>query len=139
MLASIQDIAFLDNLNHVVHRVFEVLRQHCLDLGVAYDCHIRMAEEKIFNGSGMIWLHVMDNQIVKLSIAKPIRDIFEECVGDSFVAGVEQDSLIIEKQIRIVGDSVRNAIDAFEAAETAVIRTNPHQVFQYLFRAVHNV
>ena len=50
----------------------------------------------------------------------------------------KQNRFIIQQEIGIIRDAVGNSVDAFKEGKPSVIRTDPHQVAEDLFRTKHN-
>ena len=62
----------------------------------------------------MIRLHMVNHEIIKRPSGEKLLDILEKYLFHRMVDRIEQHGLFIEQKIRIVGNAVRNGIDALE-------------------------
>ena len=66
-----------------------------------------------------------------------VVDVLEEYLADRRIDRVEQDGLVVEQQIGIVGNPVRNGVNALEHSKSAVIPADPPEILQNLADTVH--
>ena len=74
---------------------------------------------------------------IKVAPGQNVVDVLEEYLADRRIDRVEQDGLVVEQQIGIVGNSVRNGVNALEHGKSAVIPADPPEILQNLADTVH--
>ena len=79
----------------------------------------------------------VDDKVVELAPGQNVVDVLEEYLADRRIDRVEQDGLVVEQQIGIVGNSVRNGVNALEHGKSAVIPADPPEILQNLADTVH--
>ena len=137
MAAAGEAVSLLDQDETIGKVDVEELAEHGLDLRVADDLHLRIADDQITDGIGVVGLHVRDEQIVELTSAERVFHVFKEGLIDRLVNGVEEHGLLVEQQERVIGNAVGYAVYALEAAQAAVVRADPDQVVKDFSCAVH--
>ena len=115
----------------------EEVADHLADLLVADDLRFRMAQHHVAEGLGVVRLHVMDDDVVERAAVEHVFEVFEELAGDGVIDGVEQDGLLVQHDVRVVGNAAGNGVDALKQRQTAVRRADPEQIVCNLDSAVH--
>ena len=138
MVAGLEGVALLDEVEGVLrgYAAAELL-QHGADAVAADDDGLRMAQQHLADRAGVVRLHVVDDEIVELAPGQNVVDVLEEYLADRRIDRVEQDGLVVEQQIGIVGNSVRNGVNALEHGKSAVIPADPPEILQNLADTVH--
>ena len=137
MAADGDDVAFLDQVDPVGPVGLEELRQHGLDLRIADDAGLGIAQQQAVNGGGVVRLHMGDDQIVQLPPAELVGDVLKEDLIHGLVNRVEQNGFFIQHQVGVIADAVGNAVHTLKAGEAAVIGADPDQIVIYLSCAIH--
>ena len=96
-----------------------------------------MAEHHIAQSSGMVGLHVVDKDIVQLTTAQSILQIFKELGLDGPVHRVKQHGLLIQQQVGVEGHPTGNRMGALEQGVLAVVSADPNQIFGDMTDTVH--
>ena len=137
MPAGREDIPLLHKLNPVLHVKREKLLHQRLRLAVAEDPDIRISSDQLLKRRGVIRLHVMDNHIIKMPSVQHLLHVLKKHCSDSGINRVTQDCLLIQEQIRIIRNTIRNRVHSLEHCQTPVIRSYPVQVVHYFSVTVH--
>ena len=116
----------------------EKLTQHGFDLVVAEDAGLRMAQQQALHCGGMVRLHMGDDQVIQGPAAQGVLQILKEGLINRLVYGIKQDGFLVQQQVGIVGNTVRNAIHALETGQAAVVSAHPNQIVRYFSGAVHS-
>ena len=138
VVAGLEGVALLDEMEGVLRGdAAAELLQHGADAVAADDDGLRMAQQHLADRAGMVRLHVVDDEIVELAPGQNVVDVLEEYLADRRIDRVEQDGLVVEQQIGIVGNSVRHGVNTLEHSESAVIPADPPEILQNLADTVH--
>ena len=137
MRTAREGLSLLHDDTHRIHVKREILLHHDRKLLVAEDPDIRIAPHQLFERRAVVRFHVMHHDIVQMTAGKRIFDILKEHCSDRGIHRVEQNSLLIQKQVGIIGNPARNRIDALKHGKPSVICTHKDQVIRYLSAAIH--
>jgi len=85
----------------------------------------------------VIRLHMLDDHIVQIPAIQRDMEILQKELSDRFIDGVEQDSLLVQQQVGVVGHAVWDGMLIFKTRDAAVIRTNKEEVFSDFSDVVH--
>ena len=138
MLAHREAVPFLYHMQPSAQVQSEKLGQHGLDLGVADDLCLRVAQGNGFDGGGVVRLHMGDEEIIQSPSVQRVGHVFKEGGGHCLVHRVKQDGLFVQHQIGVVGHAVGHAVNALKAGKPSVIGADPDQIVQNLSCAVHS-
>ena len=138
-MTGIQNTAFFDNVGLARKIQIKELTDHSLRFGIADKDGIRPAAQNFRNGGGMIRLHMLNNQIIQLTSGQRMLQIFKEDAADGLVHRIKENGCIVQKKIRIIGNTIRDGINALEHGKPAVIAADPDEVFCDLFGAIHGI
>ena len=139
VLAGGEGVALLHQDGALGEIAAQKLLHHGLDLGVADDLGLGIAAQQQLLGGGVVRLHVLHHQVVQLPPVQGVGHVFQKDAVHGLVHRVEEDGLLIEKQIGVIGDAVGHAVDALEAGQTPVVRADPDQVVGDFSCAVHKI
>lgn len=92
---------------------------------------IRISLCKVNYISRVVWLHVLDNKVVWLSVSKHLCDIIKPLVREIGIDGVHNSDLLVYNGIRIVGHSVGNNVLSLKKIDLFIVYT-------YIFDVVGN-
>ena len=138
VVAGLEGVALLDEMEGVLRGdAAAELLQHGADAVAADDDGLRMAQQHLADRAGVVRLHVVDDEIVELAPGQNVVDVLEEYLADRRIDRVEQDGLVVEQQIGIVGNPVRNGVNTLEHGKSAVIPADPPEILQNLADTVH--
>jgi len=136
--AGLQGIAFLHGDGAAVHIKGEKLLQHGLGHAAADDLHFGIAQDDVLNAGSVVRLHMLDNQIVQFTAVQNGFYVFKIVVADRAVYGIKENRLLIQKQVRVVGNTVADTVDAFKHGKTAIVGTDPDEIAGYVSDTMHN-
>ena len=135
--AGVQRVALLDQHRAGGEIHAQKLLHHGLDLGVADDLGLGIALQQQLLGGGVVRLHVLHHQVVQLAAVQGMGHILQKYAVHGLVHRVEEDGLLVEKQVRVIGNAVGHAVDALEAGKPPVVGADPDQILGHFSRAVH--
>ena len=115
MFAGAERVALLHEDGTRGEIAAQKLLHHRLDLGVADDLALGIAAEQELLRGGMVGLHVLHHEVIQLAPVQGVGDVFEKDAVHGLVDRVEEDGLLIEKQIGVIRDAVGHAVDALKA------------------------
>ena len=137
MAAGLEGVALLDGGGAGVHVEGEELLQHGLGHAAADDPHLGIAQDDVLNAGGVVRFQVLHDQVVQLAAVQHGGNIFKEVVTDGAVNRVEEDGLVVQQQIGVVGDAVADAVDALEHGQATVIGADPDEILGYVSHTMH--
>ena len=73
----------------------------------------------------MVGLHVIDDQIVERLACKQIIHVFEQLTAGRPVNGIEQNTVLVEQEVGVIGHTARNGMDIFKQCQSVVVGTDP--------------
>ena len=85
----------------------------------------------------MVRLHVVDHEVVEAAPLQLVGEVFEEHAVNGLVHGVKEHRLLVEQQVRVIGNAVGNAVNPLKAGKPPVVRADPDQVIGDFSRAMH--
>ena len=100
---------------------------------------LRIADQNLLDRCTMIRFHVVDDENIELASLKKKANVFEKLTAGGPVNGVEEDALLIEKQIRVVAHTSRNRVDIFKQCQAIVVGADPEQIICNFSYAMHTV
>ena len=77
----------------------------------------------------VVWLHVLDDEVVGLPRAKDIREVGEPFPAEVLVNRVEDGHLLVQDNVGIVGHPVRHGVLPLEQVDLVVVDANVPNVF----------
>ena len=114
MLPGGERLALLHDPDSAGIILAEKLADHHGRFFAANDLRLRMAQQQLRKRCGMIRFHMLHNHIFQRTPGQHMGQILKKHPADGLVDRIEQNGLLIQKQIRVVGDALRHRIDAFE-------------------------
>ena len=135
--ASRERIALGNNLAARINIKQEKLPDHRNGLRVGDDGYLRVAQHEFFHRGGMIRLHVVDDEVIKLPSGQHVRKAFKEYAAHGFVHGVEQNGFFIQKNIGVVGHAARDRKHVFKQGKPAVVPAHPEKILADRNRMMH--
>ena len=106
-------------------------------------CHNRRAFinlQEVCNVGGMVRLHVLNDEIIRLAISKCLFDVVEPLVRKPCFDRVDDGNLFVKYDVRIVCHAVRHVVHAFKKVYLMVVYTDVfdvahifHNLFSLLF------
>ena len=138
MAAGAQHVALPDRVQRIAdgHAALK-LRDHGRNAVGADKGRLRMAQQQLGKRAAVIRLHVLHDEIIQRTSVQAVRHVFKKDLADRGVDRVKQDGFFVQQQIGIVGNAVRNGIDALKQRQTAVVAADPEQVVLNLANAIH--
>ena len=118
---TFQLIAFFDDQMAVLKLSAEVVLHHGEGLVGGDDARLVVDLHEIGDIGGVVWFHVLNDQIVGLSSVQYVLDIVEPLVGEVLVDRIHDGDLVVEDHIGVVGHSVGDFILSFEQIDFMVV------------------
>ena len=97
-------------------------------LGGGDDLHVGPAQENLLDGSGVVGLHVVDDQIVQGTAVEDSLHVGDKLPAHRPVGGVEEDGLLVQQDIGVVGHAVVQGVDVLKQGQPVLVRAYPVQV-----------
>ena len=132
-----QGVALLHQRRAAVDVEGEVVPDHRQRLGVADDPDVGVAQHQLAHRGAMVRLHVVDHQVIQAARPEQVFEVLKEHLADAPVHGVDQRGLLVQHQIGVVGDAVRDRVDVFKQRQTPVAAAHPVHILCDLFDAMH--
>ena len=125
VFAQLQRVPFLDRQSTAgdVGSV-EELAEHLDGLGAGDEGHVGITVHHPGDERGMVWLHVVHDEVVGLAAAEGFREIGLPFFFLADVGGVQDGYLPVEDQIGIVGHAFRDDVLALEKVEAGVVHSD---------------
>ena len=101
------------------------------------DLHFRPAEQDLLDGSGVIGFHVVDDHVVQGAAPEHGLDVFNELASHGPVRGIEENGLLVQQHVGVVGDAVVKGMDIFEQGQAVIIRADPVEVVCHFAVVIH--
>ena len=120
-----QGIAFLDNLCTGVDIKREELLDHGDSLGIADDLCVGITENGICQCCAVVGFHMVDDDVIQLASVQQMSQIVEKDAGYSVVDGIKQHRFFSDREIRVVGNPLRDRVYIFKKSQTAVVSADP--------------
>ena len=113
-------------LHFDVERVFHTIEaaHHAERLLVADNLNIRIVFLHQSDGTAVVGFHVVDDQIVHLSVADNLADVLQVLREEVHFHGVYQRHLLIDNEITVVTNAVGQRPKAFEERLVAVVNAH---------------
>ena len=135
--AGFQHVALRDDMGVRLDVEREELLDHRDDLRVTDNLHLRVARDELLQRGGMVGLHMVHDDVIERAAAERMLDVLEEHAAHGLVDRIEQDGLFIQQKIGVVGNALRDAVDALKHREPAVVCADPDQVLPNFFSTIH--
>ena len=113
------------------------LADHVDGLAVAHDAGLGVAEHQVAQGGSVVGLHVVDEDIVQLPAAEGMLQILHKLGLDRSVHRIEEDSLLVQEQVGVVGHPPGDGVGRLEDGVLAVVGADPDEVAGNFAGAVH--
>ena len=99
----------------------EELREHLKRDGARHQGKFRVFLQQRGGAGGMVRLHVMDDQVVRLAALQGLLQVLHPGVRRAGVGGVQDGDPVIQDDIGIIGHSLGHEVLAFKQIEVVVI------------------
>ena len=109
-----------DGVAAVPVRAVEVLH-HRERLGGGDDLRVGERLHERGDVGGVVGLHVLDDQVVRLARAEGLLDVVEPLVAEARVDGVHHGDAFVDDGVGVVGHAARNAVLALEEVDVVVV------------------
>ena len=97
-------------------------------LGSGDDLHVGPAQQNLLDGGGVVGLHVVDDQIVQGAAVEDGLHVGDELPAHRPVGGVEEDGLLVQQDVGVVGHAVVQGVDVLKQGQPVLVRAYPVQV-----------
>ncbi len=91
-----------------------------------------------FQRTRVVGLHVVNHQVIDGPVADNILNIVEVLVDKRTLNRVDERNFVIDNQVGIIGNSMRNGPDVFEQVGAAIVESQKPDVFSKIY-LLHNV
>ena len=129
-----QRVAVLDH-EAVFIGAAEELLHHRKGLYVAHHGDVRIGLDKIVDVGGVIRLHVLHDEVVRLAAVQRRLHIVQPFVGEMLVHGVEHADLFVQHDVGIVAHAVGHDVLALKQIDGMVVHADVDDVFGYIVHA----
>ena len=119
VVSQLERIAFIDRPCLCTDAV-EALH-HVERLLIAYERYVRVKLTKQTDGTGVVRLHVVDDQIINGAFADNLPHLFYKQVEKVHINRVDQRDFLVSNQVRVIGHPVRQRPQSFKQSLGAVI------------------
>ena len=131
VLAEAEFLAVLDDL--LLHgRILAIELLHegeCL--GISNDHCVRISAQETRDISGVIGLHMLYDEVIRLPVAKDSCKISKPLLAEVLVYGVHDSDLLVEDHIRVVSHSSGNNVLSLEQVYLVIIYANIFDIICY--------
>ena len=124
VLTQAQGIALADDNAAVGIVISKELLHHGESLGGGYHSGLGIDLQEIGNVGGVVRLHMLHHQIIRLAALEGVLDVVQPFVGKILVHGVHDGDLVIHNGVGIVGHTVGDHILPLEQVDLVVIDTD---------------
>ena len=114
VLAGGQGVALLDDERAAVSVKTVELTDDAECFRVADDLNLRVAQDQFSQGSAVVRLHMVDNDIIQRTARKDVFQILKEQVVDGPVYSIQQNRLLVQQDIGIIGNAPADRVDIFK-------------------------
>ncbi len=87
----------------------------------------------------MVGLHMVDDDIVQLVALQHMLDIFKEQIVDRTIHSIQQNSLLVQQNIRIIRNTPGDRIHVFEKGKATIVATHPIQIRMNFSCTIHRL
>ena len=106
----------------ILHQVgAEEVVHHGESLGGGHHGSLGIGLEKAVDVGGMVRLHVLDDEIVRLPTGQGVLQIVQPLVGEMLVHGVHDGHLLVQDQIGVVAHAVGDLVLALEQVHLVIV------------------
>ena len=85
----------------------------------------------------MVGLDVVDDQNIQVAAVEDGVDVLKVLRADSPVSGVDQDGLLVQQDVGVVGDAVIQGMDILKQGKPTIVSADPVQIVSYFTIIVH--
>ena len=103
-------------------------------LGGGNNCGFREDLHKVGDVGGMVRLHMLNNQIIRLSALEHILDVVQPFMGEILVHRIHDRDLFVQNHVGIVGHAIGNPVLTLKQVHLMIIDTH----IANIIRNVHN-
>ncbi len=126
--ACLKRLLVLDDDSPDLCSLREEVREHLEGLCISDEREIRIHGGHRRDLRAVVRLHVQDHQIIEAPSVKDRAQIFEILIRDGDIGSVEDDRLLIEDRVAVVGYSVRKREKILKERQTSVASTDPEGI-----------
>ena len=134
--AELEGVAFLDDDSSVLKLGAEEVAHHRERLCGRYDRRVGIVLHEVENIRAVVRLHVLDDQVVGLSVAESFLEVVEPFVGELAVNGVHDRDLPVDNHIGVVRHAVGNDILTLKQVNFVVVHADITDVVGDVFHFV---
>lgn len=120
--------AITDGVQTVPQAIPKELRGHLRALGGEHHLCAGIAPADLGQGGGVVGLHVVDHDVVKLPAVQRGGQVVEEHAGDGLVHRVHEHGFFIQQKVAVVADPAGDGKDVFKQVQPAVVAAHPQQI-----------
>lgn len=137
MLAGAEGVALGHQMQAAADTEVEELLHHLGYQLVAYDGHFGVVHHQFAQGSGVVHLHVLDDDIVQLTATEHVIQILQILLGSGSVHSVEHHGFLIQQDIGVVRHAHGDLVDALEQSQAPVVGADPGQIISNFSDTIH--
>ena len=131
VFAEAEFLAVLDDL--LLHgRILAIELLHESEcFGISNDYSVRISAQEACDIGGVIGLHMLHDEVIRLSVAKDSCKVCKPLLAEVLVYGIHDCDLLIHDHIRVVGHSSGNDVLSLEQVYLMVIYANIFDIICY--------
>jgi hypothetical protein len=96
-----------------------------------------VAEHQVAQGGGVVGLHVVDKDIVQPPAVQNVLQILHKLGLNRPVHRVEEDGLLVQQQVGVVGHPTGDGVGRLKDGVLAVVGADPDQVIGDIAGTIH--
>ena len=139
MPAGRERVHFLDKLQTAVDVKREEVLHHRARLGVADDGQLRVAQDELTDGRGVVRLHMLHDEVIELPPAQHMVDVLKEQAADGLIDGVDQHGFFVQQQVGVIADAVGQRIGILKQVQPPLTRADPIEIFGHFPDTIHTL
>ena len=136
MLAQIERIAIVDDVN-ILRDAVEFFEKTD-GLLVADDREVRKVIEQQAHRTGVIRLHVVDDEIVDRTLSQRLQDLHAKVIEGGVLDRIDERDLVVADDGAVVGDAARQGPQTLEEVGIAIVDADPKDRVGDRYRPVHS-
>ena len=139
MFAGRERVHLLDELQAAVDVEREEVLHHRARLGVADDGQLRVAQDELADGRGVVRLHMLHDEVIELPPAQHMVDVLKEQAADGLIDSVDQHGFFVQQQVGVIADAVGQRIGILKQVQPPLTRADPIEIFGHFPDTIHTL
>ncbi len=132
--AERQRLAVFDNQAVRCNARTEELLHHGKGLGIADDNSLRINRKEFLDAGGMIRLHMLNDQIIRLCAVERCRNIVQPLLREMCIRRIHNGGFFVLDDIGIISHAVRDVILSLEQVNLMIVDANVQDGIRYFVK-----